>query len=119
MASWQNVKENDSISPNLQTSVNPKDVFGYRAQTCKNCLQTWIKFVYLEENQKEKDIQQQLDHRCEGQILGGINEQVQDLINMNLREFQNKLHYSLRSRSRLIGGKDNLPFSSEVARSKT
>jgi len=39
----------------------------------------------------EKDIQQQLDHRCEGQILGGINEQVQDLINMNLREFQNKL----------------------------
>jgi hypothetical protein len=47
--------------------------------------------VYFEENQKEKDIQQQLDHRCEGQILGGINEQVQDLINMNLREFQNKL----------------------------
>jgi hypothetical protein len=91
VASWQNVKENDSISPNLQTSVNPKDVFGYRAQTCKNCLQTWIKFVYFEENQKEKDIQQQLDHRCEGQILGGINEQVQDLNNMNLREFQNKL----------------------------
>ena len=45
VASWQNVKENDSISPNLQTSVNPKDVFGYGAQTCKNCLQTWIKFV--------------------------------------------------------------------------
>jgi hypothetical protein len=88
--SWQNVKENDNISNNLQSSVNPKDVFGYRAQTCKNCLQTWIKFVYFEENQKEKD-KQQLDHRCEGQILGSINEQVQDMINTNLREIQNKL----------------------------
>jgi len=88
---WQNVKENDSISTNLQSSVNPKDVFGYRAQTCKNCLQTWIKFVYFEDNQKEQDKQQHLNHRCEGQILGGITEQVQDFINMNLPEIQNKL----------------------------
>jgi hypothetical protein len=88
---WQNVKENDSISTNLQSSVNPKDVFGYRAQTCKSCLQSWIKFVYFEDNQKEQDKQQHLNHRCEGQILGGITEQVQDFIKMNLPEIQNKI----------------------------
>ena len=78
-----------------QALVNQIDVFGYTAQTRKNCLQIQVETMYFEEGHKDKDKdkdkQQQLDHRCERRILGNINEHDQDFKNMNLIGIQNKL----------------------------
>jgi hypothetical protein len=91
MPSWQNVKDNgSSMNINMQSSlVNPIDVFGYTGQICENCLQSSVEFVYFEEEGHKQ--QQQLDHRCEVQILGSMNEFAKHLKNMYTREIQNKL----------------------------
>jgi hypothetical protein len=81
---WQKVTENGNMNANaVSSSVNTNDIFGYRGQSCKDCLKTWIKIVYFEEDQKHND------HVCEGQVFGNINQNTQDLINKSRQVFQN------------------------------